>query len=245
MDVVLYHFDSIDSTNTWAKQQAGLPDGGLLLKDKITLITADTQTGGRGRFNRQWVSPPNQNLYATFCFFVEQYPQWLGNVPQVMAISLGNVLELLGFQPRFKWPNDILLSNKKVAGVLCETLLVKDRLCIIVGVGLNINMPLELIQEINRPATSLLIEAGRSFCIKTLIQMMQEAFVKDLSKLMEQGFPPFLEIFRAQLVTDEKIRFNHQGVIHEGIFQAIDDDGALLLKTPSGSIERFISGEIE
>ena len=65
MELTRIHFDTIDSTNTWAKQNAH-----KLESDKITLVTTDTQTAGRGRFKRKWVSPPHQNIYASFCFFI-------------------------------------------------------------------------------------------------------------------------------------------------------------------------------
>ena len=75
MDVTYFHFDTIDSTNTWAKQNVHLFE-----ESPLTLITADRQTAGRGRFKRTWVSPAEENIYATLCFFVDPKRPALGNI---------------------------------------------------------------------------------------------------------------------------------------------------------------------
>jgi BirA family biotin operon repressor/biotin-[acetyl-CoA-carboxylase] ligase len=235
-----YHFTTIDSTNTWAKQNAS-----LLARDQVTLVTADTQTAGRGRFKRKWESPPHQNVYASFCFFInkEQHP-CLGNIPQVLAISVVQVLEALGFQSRLKWPNDIQISNKKVAGILCETTSVSEQLCVIVGIGLNVNMSLELLQKIDRPATSLLVEGGAIHDLQKVIALLQYYFMPNLKCLLSDGFQPFLNTYRTLVSTDQKIRFHDNLNIWEGFFHSIDEDGSLNLQLISGEIKHFIAGEI-
>ena len=113
MQIKRHHFETIDSTNTWAKQQAETFERGSL-----TLVTADRQTSGRGRLNRSWLSPAKENLYATFCFFLDSHRQDVGNVPQVMALAATEILEQFDFNPTLKWPNDLLLRHKKLGGIL-------------------------------------------------------------------------------------------------------------------------------
>lgn len=241
MDIVRKHFPSIDSTNTWGKQYAqDLP------RDKITLVTADQQTAGRGRFKRHWVSPPNQNIYATFCFFIEKHHSGIGNIPQVLALSTAAVLKELQFQPTLKWPNDILLSRKKVAGILAETTPLSDQLCVVIGIGVNINMPLDLLQQIDRPATSLLAEASRSFDVEEVLQRLTCQFSSDLDRFLAEGFFPFLELYRSYLSLDrgKTIQFHDNRTVWEGVLHGVNNDGSLNLQLPNGDIKTFIAGEI-
>lgn len=235
------HFSLIDSTNTWAKQNAH-----LLPKDVITLVTADEQTAGRGRFKRHWVSPPKQNIYASFCFFLKMGRPDIGNIPQVLALSTVTVLRKWGFSAFLKWPNDVLISKKKVAGILAETTTVDDQLCMVLGIGLNVNMPLELLEGIDRPATSLSFEGKRHFDIEEVLQVLQKQFVADLSLFLDQGFSHFLETYRRYHgeygITP--IRFHDNQKIWEGLFHAINDDGSLVLQLSDGTLKTFIAGEI-
>src|SRR4051812_30203915 len=112
MKMNLYHFEIIPSTNTWAKENTEKFDPAVL-----TVITANGQTGGRGRFKRLWHSPSGLNIYVTFCFFLGSEffnTHSIGHVPQLLALSTAFCLEEFGFNPSLKWPNDILLSGKKV-----------------------------------------------------------------------------------------------------------------------------------
>lgn len=241
MQLIRRHFEIIDSTNTWAKQNAH-----LLPRDAITLLTASEQTAGRGRFKRRWESPPGKNILATFCFFIEKHRMDIGNIPQVLAISAAKTLEEQGFSPELKWPNDVLLSSKKVAGILAETTPLSDQLCFIAGIGLNINMPLDLLQKIDRPATSLLVEGKQELNVEAILKSLQGHFVADLNLFLEEGFHPFLEEYRRRMTFDPKkiIRFDDNRTVWEGTLYAINQDGSLSLKLANGEIKTFIAGEI-
>jgi BirA family transcriptional regulator, biotin operon repressor / biotin---[acetyl-CoA-carboxylase] ligase len=241
MDVIRVHFETIDSTNNWAKHHSH-----TLAHDKITLVTATMQTAGRGRFKRRWESPAGQNIYASFCFFVEKHRHDICNIPQVMAISVAQTLEDLGFQSQLKWPNDILLSKKKVAGILAETTPLSDYLCVVIGIGLNINMPVELLQKIDRPATSLMVEGGQSLSVEEVLEKLQNHFVKNLELFFEEGFRPFLEEYKQRLDVDSKLklRFDDNKTVWEGYFHSIGNDGSLNLLMENGEIKNFLVGEI-
>lgn len=240
MEIVHQHFITIDSTNTWAKLNAH-----LLPRDKITLITADGQTAGRGRFKRQWVSPPGQNIYATFCFFIEKNRKDIGNIPQVLAIAVANILDTLGFKTSLKWPNDVLISKKKVAGILAETTHLSDQMCMIVGIGLNVNMPLEVLKAIDKPATSLFAETGELYDVQNVLQLLQKQFSKDLELFLEKGFHSFLKDYRQRLSGGgQLVRFNDNCMIWEGKISAINEDGSLRMLLLDGSERTFVAGEI-
>lgn len=241
MEVERRHFEIVDSTNTWAKRHAH-----ELPHDKITLITADFQTAGRGRFKRHWESPPKKNILATFCFFIEKHRQDIGNIPQVLALSAAKTLESLHFTSQLKWPNDVLLSEKKVAGILAETTSLNSSLCMAVGIGLNVNMSKEEVEKIDRPATSLMIEKGRPFAVEEVLNALQKTFHEDLTLFLDAGFHPFLETYRDHLLQDmsKAIRFHDNETIWAGTFHAINEDGSLALKLADGKIKTFVAGEI-
>lgn len=209
-------------------------------------MTADEQTAGRGRFNRRWESPAGENVYATFNFFVEKHRTDIGNIPQILSISAVEVLKKLGLQPLLKWPNDVLLNHKKVAGILCETTPYSDRLCVILGIGLNVNMPLESLQKIDRPATSILVEGGKSLEVEAVTNSLQSQFTQDLELFLEEGFHPFLVKYKSLLIhqINDKIRFHDNRAVQEGYFLSINNDGSLNLRLESGAVKIYSYGEI-
>jgi BirA family transcriptional regulator, biotin operon repressor / biotin---[acetyl-CoA-carboxylase] ligase len=239
VEIIRRHFSSIDSTNNWAKQHLE-----KLERRGITLVTANCQTAGRGRFKRSWHSPPDQNIYATYCFFVEKVN--VGHLPQIMALAAAKLLQELGFQPKLKWPNDLLLSGKKVAGILCETLPLPDTLAIILGIGLNVNMPPEQLQLIDRPATSLLAEDGHTRDVETLLNTLSTHFLNYLQLFLDEGFSPFLAAYKKQLIHRPGAALTIQDgqTVWKGRFAAIRPDGSLVLELPSGELRPFVAGEI-
>jgi BirA family biotin operon repressor/biotin-[acetyl-CoA-carboxylase] ligase len=241
MEIDRKHFDTIDSTNTWGKKHA--PE---LNHKALTLITANEQTAGRGRFKRKWESPAGQNIYGSFCFFIEKYREDIKNLPQVLSISTCRIIQQLGFKPGLKWPNDVLLSGKKTAGLLCETTPLQDQLCIVLGIGLNVNMPLEILEQIDRPATSLFAEDGVRRDVEEVTQALLKQFSQDLEQFFEKGFHVYLELYKAYLVhcPGVLISFHDNRVIWQGGFKSINEDGSLNLELPSGEIKTFHAGEI-
>src|ERR1043165_1078103 len=151
MECKRIHFLAIDSTNTWAKQNVHIFD-----QQRITLVTAEAQYGGRGRFKRRWQSPSKLNLYASFCFFVPKEQQNFSTISQIIGVSAAKTLETFETNPKLKWPNDLIVEGKKLGGILCETQVHGTSLFIIAGIGININMPKEFLNQIDQPATSLL-----------------------------------------------------------------------------------------
>lgn len=238
--IVHHHFESLDSTNTWAKVHAH-----ELNPTALTVVSASEQTAGRGRFNRTWESPSKLNLYVTFCFFIDINRSDLGHIPQVLAVSVCDLLEERQFHPVIKWPNDLLLSGKKVAGILCETSTLSNHRFIACGIGLNVNMPNESLKLINQPATSLFVEGGRLYALDSLLEALKQKFFSHLQLFIEKGFSPFFKTFasRFALKQGQFIRFHgHSGLI-EGRFVALNLDGSITLEV-NHEIKQFYTGEI-
>lgn len=238
----IIHFPIIDSTNTWAKKNAHTLD-----QNKITLVTADAQNKGRGRFNREWISPVGQNIYATYCFFVPITQPGLFNVAQILSLSTAKALHSLNFNSKIKWPNDILLSQKKLGGSLCETVWLETLLCVVAGLGLNVNMPRAEAEKINQPATSLLIEGERNIDLNSVLDAISETFIKDLELFLLNGFAPFMNDYCEKLVHQpgQTLKFSDNNTVWEGVFHSISPDGSLNLSLPNGELKKFYSGDVE
>lgn len=195
MEIVHFHFKTLPSTNDWSKENIATFD-----PKAITLVTADEQSAARGQYGRKWLAPHGLNFYASFSFFIEENQRDPLSLTHVMALSTIRVLEERGLQPRIKWPNDVMVQHKKIAGILCETQLFDGQIGVIIGIGLNINMPDELLKTINQPATSLFSETGRTWDLEEISKSLQTYFAKDLAVFLKQGFTPFLPTFRKYIL---------------------------------------------
>jgi BirA family biotin operon repressor/biotin-[acetyl-CoA-carboxylase] ligase len=235
------HFISLDSTNTWAKNNAQMLDQGA-----ITCITAQEQTSGRGRFFRRWLSPRGQNIYATFFFQIPKSASYAPNIGQVLSISCCSVLRDKGFSPQIKWPNDLLLEGKKVAGILCEMISMDSYFGVILGFGINVNMSQELLDTIDQPATSLANQSGKDWKLEEILEAIVKKFTTDLSSLERLGFPYFAQMYEDLLAFKGQLMSWSDGIRQiKGICHSISEDGKLNIIVPSGEMISLSSGEIK
>lgn len=172
MEMIHHHFKSLSSTNDWAKR--GMK---LFPRDKLTLVSADRQTQGRGQFGRKWLSSEEGNIYASFCFFIDDDKQDAFALTHKFATSLVHVLKELGITAHIKKPNDLLVNQKKIAGILCETMQFPPKLGIVIGIGLNVNFDKTSLETVGQPATSLKIETGKEWETLPLLNRMKDHFI--------------------------------------------------------------------
>jgi BirA family biotin operon repressor/biotin-[acetyl-CoA-carboxylase] ligase len=236
MKVNSVHFTTIESTNRWAMVNANTLDPAAM-----TVITADEQTAGYGRQGRRWASPRGDNLYATFCLFLpEAYPM----LTFVMALSVAKVLKGHGLVPEIKWPNDLLIDKKKIGGILCESKKIDSMHFMAIGVGLNVNMTKDMLEGIDRPATSLLMETGKAHGIESVKQSLIDPFIFYSNILLQEGFDSFVEPIRSMMKTGKTVRFHQGNIIVEGVLDSFNADGSITLTLTDGTQRRFVSGEI-
>lgn len=238
-----YLFEEIDSTNAlaWTLALAGAEEG--------TGVIADAQRKGKGRRGRQWFSPAGINLYVTFIFRPCISPQKAPQLSLPSALATAKAIEkVTGIKPEIKWPNDILIQRKKVAGILLEMESHEDRVdFILIGIGVNINAGKdELPSEIKDLATSLRIATGKPIPRlkfgKSLFREMDSCYRIYLSQGLSSILPSwknYSDIWgkRIEILTPK-------GHI-TGVALDLDQEGALLLLKERGVIERIISGEIQ
>jgi BirA family transcriptional regulator, biotin operon repressor / biotin---[acetyl-CoA-carboxylase] ligase len=230
----------VDSTNTYAKHHAA-----AFPKDRITCVTAEEQTAGRGRYQRKWVSPKGVNIYATFYFTLPATTPDIVSLSQVMAYSFSTLLIQEGLDPKIKWPNDIQLSGKKVSGILCETQFHQDVIELFIGIGINVNLEASSAAQIDQPATSLLIETGRKWDKMGLLHKLQKQFMKDLERFKKEGFAPFHQEFdHLMALKGETVRCYDGKKEWVGICHSLTKDGQLNLLLPDRTIHTILSGDI-
>jgi BirA family biotin operon repressor/biotin-[acetyl-CoA-carboxylase] ligase len=238
MKIHYIHLDSVDSTNTWVKSH-------LSELSSLTCVTAEEQTSGRGRFKRHWVSPRGENIYATLYVTVPLGSGYLSNLGQIMAFACAKVLRGIGFQAELKWPNDVLIQGKKIAGVLTETVTQGEEIGVIIGIGINVNMPATSLEAIDQPATSLLVLSKKTWDLKELTELLMTHFLQDLELLKKSGFAPFQAPFEKILAyKGQEISCRDGTQTITGICHSITKDGRLQLQLPSGEIKLVLAGEI-
>lgn len=235
------HFDTIDSTNTWTKKNASTLD-----PNELTCITAQEQTSGRGRFDRKWISPKGENIYATLYFCLPLNCSYICNLGQILSLSCITILKKNGFTPQIKWPNDILLSGKKVAGILCETICFEDRMGIALGIGINVNMKQDLLDTIDQPATSLSQLSGQTWTLEQIMEPILSQFIEDLNALESHGFEHFRHMYEDLLAFKGKtITCNDGQKTIKGICHSVNSTGRLNLLLPDGTMQLISAGEIK
>jgi BirA family transcriptional regulator, biotin operon repressor / biotin---[acetyl-CoA-carboxylase] ligase len=236
----VYHFETLDSTNNYAKELGarGAPEG--------TLVTAEAQTGGRGRLGRTWNSPPGVGLYVSVVLRPMLPPMELPQITLTTAVAVVRaVRRLTGGTPGIKWPNDLLINGQKLGGILTEMETESDRIRhAVVGLGLNVNNP-DFPPELAATATSLIRVVGSPVPRVRLLQAWLEEFEDLYEQFLNRGFAEILPEWKDYTVTLGRPATVRQGSqVLRG--QAVDvaPDGALLLRTLDGEIVRVTSGEI-
>ncbi|WP_052218623.1 biotin--[acetyl-CoA-carboxylase] ligase [Thermincola ferriacetica] len=238
----IVHFDTIGSTNDKGKELAanGAPEG--------LVIVAEEQTTGRGRLGRTWSSPKGRGIWMSVILRPEINPMDAPKLTLLTAVALARTFDSYpGIQPGIKWPNDVFIKGKKIAGVLTEMNAELERInYVVVGIGVNVNTSrAELPPEIENIATSLYIETGKSWSRKDfLTKLLEELEALYLSFKMGEYAAVVEEWKKYSVTLNKKIKVTSPGVALEGTAVDLDDDGALIVRTRDGSLKRVVAGEI-
>ncbi len=235
----LFVFNELPSTNTFALQrakEAAFPSA---------VILADRQTAGRGRFNRSWYSPADSNIYGTLLCSLDIPipPVFWGWVPLMAGVAIAQVLEhQTALQIHLKWPNDLLIAERKVGGILCESLSHKQRKWIVIGFGINVNLSMaDFPQELQGTATSLQIECRQPLERDNLITHIITALENGWANLTVEGHRLWLVEYRKRCATlgqMVQVEFSDGNQL-KGLAHSIGESGQLnVLPSPSASHEQ-------
>ena len=236
----IVHYDEIDSTNIEARRlsQEGVKQG--------LVVVADKQTSGKGRRGRTWESPGGENLYFSILLKPVMDAKLAPMLTIVMAYSVAKILEGEGLPVQIKWPNDLVLSKKKVCGILTE-MHMKD--CeiedIVVGVGINVNTTC-FPEELQDKATSIRLETGRCMERDELLQKVLAEFQMQYEMFLhKKDLSPMKEHYNQMLANrNQEVMILEPNSEYEGVALGIDEAGELLVKRSDGKIEKVFSGEV-
>ena len=231
--------DEIDSTNTYAKNHYDeLPDG--------SLVVARHQTAGRGRRGRAWLSPPGTNFAGTVILKHLEDGFHAGCLLGVATLSV--LRELAPEMPAYlKWPNDIYVEERKLAGILSESARIEQGRVtgVVSGVGVNLNLSPEALAAIDQPATSLFAETKREFNLDFFSKKLAERLIRYYIIYLKSAGVILNEWKEANLLVGEPLAVvDSRGETHTGIFQAILDDGGMVFEE-NGAETVFRCGDVK
>jgi BirA family biotin operon repressor/biotin-[acetyl-CoA-carboxylase] ligase len=239
----LIFFQSVASTNDKALQiiQAQHNPEGMV-------IFADSQERGRGRFNRSWVSPPGVNLYFTVVLKPPLHSKDAALLTLMAAVAaVSAIREYTGLYAGIKWPNDILIRDKKAGGILAEIKAnAKGIIFAAVGIGLNVNLSMDLLpEEIRTRATSLMKEKGEPVDRIKLLSHILSRIERWYKVLLNDGKKILIdECVRLSSTVGNRVDIIAPDGVKSGIAEGLNEDGALVLKSASGSVEMIYAGDV-
>ena len=228
-----------DSTNLWIKRLAkeGASEG--------TLALAEFQSAGRGRLGRSWEVPEGTSVMMSILLRPKFEPQYAPTLTLVMGMAVAKAVKNLGFDVSIKWPNDVVVSHKKICGILTEMGVRDGKIdYAVIGVGINVNIR-EFPEEMADKATSLYLESGKEFDRSQIPGLVMEAFEKyyekfaatcDLSGLKEE-YESILANYNQPVRVLAKEPY-------EGVARGITDGGEMLVEKTDGTIVAVSAGEV-
>lgn len=238
----LYCFNQLTSTNDLAHELArgGASEG--------TTVLAESQTKGRGRHGHKWVSQEGKSLTFSIVLRPNLPQERFTELTLTAAVGVAKALERHGFHPGIKWPNDLLLSGRKVCGILTEVGPKKNKMTTaILGIGLNLSqIPADFPADLRPLATSLKIQKGRTPSREILLQEILTKLEEAYGWVREGKFLRVLTEWRQRSVLSGKqVKIVQGGRAFFAQVLDVDERGALLVRTDVGTVERLTAGDVE
>ena len=235
-------FRETDSTNEVAFRLAeeGAEEG--------TVVLAEAQRRGKGRLGRHWESPPGVNLYCSVILRPPILPHRASQLTFLSAVAVARaVAATTPLVPAIKWPNDVLVGGRKVAGLLNEMSAETEKVnFIVLGIGININMERsQFPPDLRHPASSLAIEAGGPVSRVAVTRALLAALDVLYDSYLSAGYGPVRNEWLARsAMAGRRVRVSFQESEVSGEVEGIDDDGALLMRCDDGRSERVLAGDV-
>lgn len=232
--IIYYH--SLKSTNDTAKSEAirGTVEG--------TVVIAGEQTAGKGRLNRAWYSPKGNIALSVILYPDRKYLPSLIMLASLAVIR--SIKQLTGLQAQIKWPNDVLIGEKKVAGILIENRVLGNKLdYAVMGIGVNVNHGAVIFPDLAGVATSLAEELGKTI---SLIEVVRKILFEmdGLYRLLLEGGSVFKE-WRDNLVNlGRRVYLQTDEAILEGLAESVARDGGLMVRGKDGILLKVVSGDV-
>lgn len=234
------HLQQVGSTNTYLRE--------LIRNVRVregTVILADHQTSGKGQGNNSWLSEAGLNLTMSILLRPSLDVSKYFFLNEFISLALVDTLKIYGIDATIKWPNDIYVTDKKIAGILIENVLVADKIVVsVTGIGVNINQ-VTFSENLPNPV-SLAQLIGKSVVLTEVMNHLLKFYKQRYSELRDDEFTKMHSEYNALLFKKgEPIRYTSDSEIFEGILTEVNEEGELLIKSADGSNRSFQFGEIE
>lgn len=238
----IFFSKEVASTNEWAKKLAtqGAPEGWVAI--------AETQTHGRGRLDREWISPLG-GLWFSLILRPKQSLAKAAKLTFVAAIAVAETLhEQYGLRTQTKWPNDVLVKGRKICGILGEaTTMGKEINVVVLGIGINANFDVERVlpESIRLRATSLKTELNRMIQLEELFNRLLEKLEATYALYTTEGFNSILEKWKRYAgFLGQEVEVTDRNEKIAGLAYDVDEDGALVLMLENGAFKHVFVGDV-
>ncbi len=237
----IHVFQAIDSTNIKGMElgESGSPEG--------TIVLTETQTNGKGRLGRKWISPEG-NIYLSIILRPKILPSEAPLITLMAAVASASALRnALNIGVNIKWPNDIILDGKKVGGILTEMNSETDRVnYIVIGIGVNVNMDLSILPpDVRITATTIKEKIGSDIRRAEILSLLIKELDRWYKIFLNEGPGPVLDEWRGlSQGIGKKVKVTSLDSVIEGLAEGIDDYGRLIVRLEGGRVEKVASGDV-
>ncbi len=229
----IHYFESLNSTNSWLLGHGECGD----------ICISESQTTGRGRRGNNWVSP-HGNIYFSLCWCFDEILDHWSLLGLVTGIAIAEALQDIGLTNHgVKWPNDIFWQQKKLGGILLETVDQSGK--VIIGIGLNIALPTDRSKTIGQPVTSLTEAVNDKVSRDELVTQLIIRLKEKLNGFKRLNFDQFMQSWQTwDILRGEQVYFDHQGIEVSGEVVEIDKHGRLGILKNTGELCFYSSADI-
>lgn len=235
----IFTFDTIDSTNNCAKAVAGCGAA------EGTVIVAEQQTAGKGRLGRIWQANPNENLMFSVVLRPMLTQEAINLLPLYVAVAVADAIErATGIKVECKWPNDLLINGRKVAGILIEGSVKQNSVeYVVIGIGINVNQT-QFPAELEPRATSLRLHANKEIDRIRLFREVLQAMEKTYQQAAPTGFQSVVPQWISHTsMINKTISISQHGDVISGVVKGLSPEGGLVLQT-NGSERTVFAGDV-
>jgi len=237
----IFFYETVGSTNTVASDLAEKTIEGAV-------VVADSQQKGRGRLGRKWESPPGVNIYMSIILRPKIEPKEATLITIMAAVACATALRrVTGLHVTIKWPNDLMVSDKKIGGILSELKTDHGRIIYaVVGIGINVNVDIDTYPaDVQEVATSVKNETGMSYSREVVISKILNEI--DYWYKILNGMGKGMLLLEWQKLTStlgREVKVTVGKETFTGLAESIDSEGMLILRLPSGMLKKINSGDL-
>lgn len=236
-------YEQLESTNETATSLSVDKD----IEGGVVILT-DAQSRGKGRLGRAWVSPPGSNIYMSIILKPELSPKDSTLLTLLAAVASATALrKASGLAISIKWPNDLMIADKKTGGILTEVRFEPDKIKVaVIGIGINVNIEKkDFPDEIKNIATSLKEETGQSYARSNIIVLLLKEIEAWYKLLMKKGRGPLLEEWNELSSTiGKRVTVSSGKEVFAGKAEGIDEEGLLIIRLQSGALKKVSAGDV-